>query len=1164
MKSVKTFFALALAAPCLALAAEKPVFILNEDNDHYFKKPAEMMTREALERYVDNFAQGHVTHFFMCPSGQRASFDSKTVEPIWLGIGETAETTTATAADGTHDRWALNAKRLFDAGIDPYEVWTRRCREKGVSPWFTIRMNDVHGMGFGEKVRAKFRTTVFHRSRRDLWRNPKATAGDNLWRDGQFDYARREVREYMLRHILEVANRWDMDGIELDWMRFGYCLAQGRERADAHFVTEFLQTVRWHLDEIGKLRGRRIKLGCRVPRDPWTARSVGLFVSDWLDDRSLDLLVPHSFLTTDFELPVGEWLELVLRHDPHVRVVPGVDQLAMEGGKRVNMTPELYRGCIDRFYSRGATGVYFFNLPYLEDVADVLYAEGIEPETIAAKAKRTVPDFRDFPFKDPPKDVPELMRTADGRPVADRETWERVRRGEIRDIFLREIYGRRPAERPARLSFSAAEPDRTMLDGRAVRKRVRVSYGDRCGDSSFVFTAFVPTSASRKPAPAFLLVCNRDPKQNLDPERNVRSGFWPVEQIVGRGYAAIAFFNGDVAKDACWDYANGVFGVFERPHERTPESWGVLSAWAWGASRVMDWIETEPTLDARHVAVVGHSRGGKASLLAGVSDERFAMACVNCSGCGGAKLNHMSLPLSEHYDQIWNSVGCWFCGNFEKYLCREHEAPFDTHWWMSLMAPRLLAVASASTDSWAGQEAEFEAARLASPAWRLYGKEGLVGDAFPGADRPLQAGAVSYHMRTGDHNLTPFDWDRYMDFADAHGWKGASAETPVAAARQDEVSKWDSRMAVEKAAVDTNGVKWVDGRSLPIEGRAFDDVEHYYDRLPSNVTANVNGGVRSMKHHTAGMQFRFVTDSKRLTFRWEPWSDRLTGDNMAQIGASGIDVYRQDKDGRWWFVRVGRITSAKGAELTMGWTPGTPCLVNLPLYNGVKSFRLGIDKTASVRPLAPRKSGVVKPVVFYGTSITHGASASRPGLSWVNQVGRDLDVPVVNLGFSGCGRMEYEMSEHLARIDASCYVLDCLWNMNCCRGAPTVQDEADVRAAGCGGTFSRENMLIYFKVRYEPFIRNLRKLRPDVPIVMAEQCDVFSKEPGGKDKFIRALYERLVAEGWKNLVYLPKTEMYNGDLEGTIDGCHPNDWGCHTMALAFGKAVREALGLAVR
>ena len=362
----------------------------------------------------------------------------------------------------------------------------------------------------------------------------------------------------------------------------------------------------------------------------------------------------------------------------------------------------------------------------------------------------------------------------------------------------------------------------------------------------------------------------------------------------------------------------------------------------------------------------------------------------------------------------------------------------------------------------------------------------------------------------------------------------------VACANQSEIAKWDPNMA-QKAAVVTNGVKWIDGRYLPLEGRAFADTEHYYDRLPANVTTNVNGGVRSMKHHTSGMLFRFVTDSKRLDFRWSPYSPGLSMDHMPSTGVSGIDVYRWDAaKGRWLYVRTGRIWDAqKGGSLSVGWTPGTPCLVNLPLYNGVKSFEMGIDPAAKVETFA-HTSGVEKPVVFYGTSITHGGCCSRPGLGFVNWVGRDLDVPVVGLGFSGSGLMELEMSEHLARIDASCYVLDCLWNMD------LSEKERPGRAV---------------ETNYEPFIRNLRAKRPGVPIVMAEQCDVFMDGPNAKDRFIRKLYEKLVAEGWKGLVYLPKGGMYTGDLEGTVDGCHPNDLGMQSMAKAFGKAVRKALGL---
>ena len=360
-----------------------------------------------------------------------------------------------------------------------------------------------------------------------------------------------------------------------------------------------------------------------------------------------------------------------------------------------------------------------------------------------------------------------------------------------------------------------------------------------------------------------------------------------------------------------------------------------------------------------------------------------------------------------------------------------------------------------------------------------------------------------------------------------------------AVANQDEIARFDPNMAVKSAGI-ANGVKWIDGKCLPIEGRVFTDVEHYYDRLSANVTKNVNGGVRSMKHHTAGMQFRFRTDSRKLTFKWMPYRSNLAMDHMPSTGVSGIDVYRFDTEkGRWLYVKTGRITNAKkGGFLAIDWTPGTACLVNLPLYNGVRSFTLGIDQTAKIEALGPRKSGVDKPVVFYGTSITHGGCCSRPGLAFPSILGRDLDVPIVNLGFSGSGQGELEMSEHLAKIDASCYVLDCVWNM------PAELMEA----------------------RYEKFVRNLRARRPNVPIIIAEGCDVYcntaqSKGIRGRSKYVKPLYEKLLKEGWKDLHFLPAEEQLGDDFEGTVDGVHPNDLGMMSMARAFGKAVRKALKL---
>ena len=369
-----------------------------------------------------------------------------------------------------------------------------------------------------------------------------------------------------------------------------------------------------------------------------------------------------------------------------------------------------------------------------------------------------------------PRNVPELMVTKAGNKVTDVATWEKVRRPELLDVFLENEYGRRPVERPDTLAFETAEPDKPMMDGKAIRKRVRASWKGPYGSQSFVFTAFIPVSAKERPAPGFILICNRPAAANIDPERVKRSEFWPAEEIVARGYAALAFWNGDVALDnAKSNCTQGVHACWAK--ERTANSWGALSAWAWGASRVLDWVETEPLLDAKHFGVVGHSRGGKTALLAGVTDTRFAMACVNDSGCSGAKLNHIDLPKSESIARISKVFPHWFCLNYRNFAGKEFVMDFDQHMMVALMAPRAVAIASASKDHWAGQRGEYASALLASPAWELYGKRGLVSDGFPNPNEARQDGTVSYHLREGVHNLTLHDWNRYMDFADRLGWR---------------------------------------------------------------------------------------------------------------------------------------------------------------------------------------------------------------------------------------------------------------------------------------------------------------------------------------------------------------------------------------------------------
>lgn len=336
--------------------------------------------------------------------------------------------------------------------------------------------------------------------------------------------------------------------------------------------------------------------------------------------------------------------------------------------------------------------------------------------------------------------------------------WNERSREETLAWFLENEYGVRPAQAESPdVSFAAIGPDVVAMDGKAVRKLVAITYRGPYGTNTFPVTAFIPTKG-RGPHPAFLLICNRDPSENIDSTRKVKSEFWPAEALVERGFAAVAFFNGDIAPDCAIGNTEGVFACYEDVaawrrglRHRKHNAWGTLSAWAWGASRVMDWIETVPSIDSGRVAVVGHSRGGKTALLTGVLDSRFAMACVNDSGCSGTKLNRMPLPDSESIAAITRSFPYWFCNNYRMWVNRDAEMPFDQHQFMALMAPRLLAVGSATDDAWAGPAGEEESCRLARPAWK-------------------NPSMVDYHIRPGKHDLTLVDWNAYMDFAERHGW----------------------------------------------------------------------------------------------------------------------------------------------------------------------------------------------------------------------------------------------------------------------------------------------------------------------------------------------------------------------------------------------------------
>ncbi len=337
---------------------------------------------------------------------------------------------------------------------------------------------------------------------------------------------------------------------------------------------------------------------------------------------------------------------------------------------------------------------------------------------------------------------------------------------------------------------------------------------------------------------------------------------------------------------------------------------------------------------------------------------------------------------------------------------------------------------------------------------------------------------------------------------------------------------------------DKNGAVWYDGTELAdrglLEGKPFRDVQNFYDRLPADATGRVSRAAYGKALASSGECFRFRTSSRKIWVRWS-LNQSLYYYHMAPTGKNGIDFYVWEK-GEWRYRQwrpTGKYEIRSDDNLTcVEVAPDTPVMIYLPIYNSPKKFEVGLEAGATLLPLEPRKSGIVKPIVFYGTSITQGACASRPGLAFAAQVCRRIDAPLVNLGFSGSGTLEDGMLYYLARLPASCYVLDCVWNM------------------------SEEQL----KERLEPFVRGLRKHWPKTPIVIAQQGDVYGKGRfKTKDDHIKAVYDKLVAEGFRKLAIVPSAEMYAADGDGSTDGTHPNDYGMKIHADAYEKVIRKVL-----
>jgi len=329
--------------------------------------------------------------------------------------------------------------------------------------------------------------------------------------------------------------------------------------------------------------------------------------------------------------------------------------------------------------------------------------------------------------------------------------------------------------------------------------------------------------------------------------------------------------------------------------------------------------------------------------------------------------------------------------------------------------------------------------------------------------------------------------------------------------------------------LDANGkIVWYNAELLGVEGKGWTDTESYYDRLPLKAKGVVREPVWNLSHDSAGMSVSFKTGSDTLYVRWDlTETENLAMPHMPATGVSGIDLYARDNTGKLKFCANGRPKEGSN-QATFVLPPSEEFVLYLPLYNGLKQLQIGIPQNKILSKLPPASPN--QSIVFYGTSITQGGCASRPGMAATTIVGRVLDAPVINLGFSGNGRMEAEMAELLSELDPAVYVLDCLWNMS------------------------------YEMVseRLEPFVNKLRESRPDTPILLVEDSSV-KNVPTPKGDILRQIYAQLQAQGVQGLYLLPNTDMLGEDSDGTVDGCHPNDLGMARQAAVFVKCLGPIL-----
>jgi hypothetical protein len=373
-----------------------------------------------------------------------------------------------------------------------------------------------------------------------------------------------------------------------------------------------------------------------------------------------------------------------------------------------------------------------------------------------------------------------------GKPVKDAKTWWTKRRPEIEEIFETQQYGRDPG-RPADESFDVTDKGTPALDGKAIRKQVTISFSKDPAWPQIHLLIYLP-AAAHKPVPMFFSINfgaiqnavddpGITPEEVWDPRTNARTmppkgrgfGRLNVEPFLDAGIGVATYYYGDVDPDYLNGFSNGIRERYLKPGqtERAPDDWGAIAAWAWGMSRVQDYFETDPSIDAKRVAIHGVSRLGKTVMWAGAHDKRFAAVIASCSGEGGAALSHRDYGETIAHLTAPTRYPYQFAANYAKYGGFPDKAPMDANLLVALVAPRPLLLQTGSTDLWSDPKGEFLAAVAAGPVYKLLGKDPLDTDVWPAAKTPILHD-LAYYMHEGPHGMVPTDWDIYLQFLKMH------------------------------------------------------------------------------------------------------------------------------------------------------------------------------------------------------------------------------------------------------------------------------------------------------------------------------------------------------------------------------------------------------------